>query len=804
MKKITLLLCVFLFSFSGYSQFGPEGFENTAGPEPTPATNWTLGTGEWAVFDNGVGLDPRWDIINGTVAPLPALVHGGTTAAFMTIGNNGAGQISKDYLATPLFTVPANGQLRFWTRMFTPGNQNTIFKVGIATATANQINPAQYSFIQQWSEVQLQDTAPTVDTWIEKVVDIPATYPAGTQIYLVFSREYAQGATQTAIGGDRWLIDDVKVVSRCLDMPLASLTATNIALTTASLNWDNPSGATSWEIEIVGAAALPTGVGTVYNGIRPYPATGLTPNTNYKYYVRSICSNGALSNWIGPLNFTTLRPGLTCIAPITVPSIPYSTNDNTALYADLTDAIQGSSCGAVPAGTNFMGGNDVFYTFTPTFTGNVIVAMTPNAGVSNASMFIYQGCANVGLTCVGGVANSGTGVRKVPFLPVTAGTTYTIVLSSSVGTQAYSYGLTIQQEFCLPPQNLVVGTPIGTTTASLSWANQTGSTATSWQVAVTPAGAGIPTGPGTTTTINTNYLATGLTSGTNYQYYVRSDCGNGTFSSWTGPVQFQTALCPVSQQCNYTFIQTDAASNGWTGNVMQVKQNGIVVATLNGPTGTSGAAGSTLSTTVALCDTLPFELFWTVGGTNSTDVGISIVNSFGQTIKTKPAGVGTNNSIVYSGVVNCITPACIAPINLTATAISNTSATLGWFTAGPETSWQVLVVPRGTPAPTAATVGWQTATTNPFIYTPLISGTNYTFYVRPVCSPTNVGDWSDGLNFTSSICPLANKCNYQFLMSDSASNGWGSTMSVVQNGIVVATLSGPTTGNATLNQNVSL
>jgi len=39
------------------------------------------------------------------------------------------------------------------------------------------------------------------------------------------------------------------------------------------------------------------------------------------------------------------------------------------------------------------------------------------------------------------------------------------------------------------------------------------------------------------------------------------------------------SICPLANQCNYTFIMTDSFGDGWNGGVMQVRQNGIVVAT---------------------------------------------------------------------------------------------------------------------------------------------------------------------------------------------------------------------------------
>ena len=190
-----------------------------------------------------------------------------------------------------------------------------------------------------------------------------------------------------------------------------------------------------------------------------------------------------------------------------------------------------------------------------------------------------------------------------------------------------------------------------------------------------------------------------------------------------------------------------------------------------------------------MCDGLPFELFWNAGGAFAGEVGVTIINSFNQTIYTKAAGTGTQNSSLYTGTVNCLTPACLPPTNLVATNLSQTGATLGWTTTGPETSWQVIVLPAGSPAPLPNNPLWTAAPTNPFTVGGLTSGTAYDFYVRPVCSPSNIGDPAGPRTFNTTICDPVNQCNYTFTMTDTFGDGWnGNTMNVIQNGIVIATI----------------
>jgi hypothetical protein len=114
MKKLLFLIITIFISFSGYSQLSLEGFESTTGPiQPTPTipSAWTLGAGDWSVFDSGLGnRNVRWDVASNNPT-YPA--HTGTNVAFVDREYIGQGVTSEDYLATPLVNIPTNGQLRF-------------------------------------------------------------------------------------------------------------------------------------------------------------------------------------------------------------------------------------------------------------------------------------------------------------------------------------------------------------------------------------------------------------------------------------------------------------------------------------------------------------------------------------------------------------------------------------------------------------------------------------------------------------------------------------------------------------------
>lgn len=93
------------------------------------------------------------------------------------------------------------------------------------------------------------------------------------------------------------------------------------------------------------------------------------------------------------------------------------------------------------------------------------------------------------------------------------------------------------------------------------------------------------------------------------------------------------------------------------------------------------------------------------------------------------------------------TPACLPPTALNATAITSSSANLGWTEAGTATVWDVEwgtfgFTPTGTPTITNAT------NTQPI--SSLSPNTTYSFYVRANCGAGGYSTWSGPFSFTTS------------------------------------------------------
>ena len=202
--------------------------------------------------------------------------------------------------------------------------------------------------------------------------------------------------------------------------------------------------------------------------------------------------------------------------------------------------------------------------------------------------------------------------------------------------------------------------------------------------------------------------------------------------------------CDVANQCTYTFEMTDQYGDGWNGGTMTVFQNGEEVETF-GLTG-----GATGSIEIALCDGEPFSLYWNAGGSFSNEVGITILDAFGEEVYTKPPNTGSPDSELYDGIVDCTAPSCPKPINAEV-EVTETTATVSWTEQGDATEWEIIVLPQGSGEPDGTEDDLILTTENPYTFENLVSATNYVIYVRSVCDVNDFSGWRGPIAFTTSI-----------------------------------------------------
>ena len=144
------------------------------------------------------------------------------------------------------------------------------------------------------------------------------------------------GFTATQLSGFRYRLsyDDNGIFGWgfCFDSPTISsqtppacpnvseLNVTNITLTSASVYWDAGASETSWEIVVQApGTGIPAGSGIATSTNNPHSLNGLTESTSFEVYVRGYCGGTDFSNWIGPVNFTTLAPSRVNFSQISTP-----------------------------------------------------------------------------------------------------------------------------------------------------------------------------------------------------------------------------------------------------------------------------------------------------------------------------------------------------------------------------------------------------------------------------------------------------------------------------------------------------
>lgn len=157
---------------------------------------------------------------------------------------------------------------------------------------------------------------------------------------------------------------------------------TNITSDSADLDWTENGSAFDWEYVVQApGTGIPTGSGTAIDA-QPWEVasggglTGLTPNTAYEVYIRSFCSVGNESNWVGPIVFTT-----SCLA-FTVPFIEsfnststsescwrtLNVNDDFYLWELSNNSAPQEGDESAAIYTDYNGGNNDDWLISPTIT----------------------------------------------------------------------------------------------------------------------------------------------------------------------------------------------------------------------------------------------------------------------------------------------------------------------------------------------------------------------------------------------------------------------------------------------------
>jgi hypothetical protein len=402
-------------------------------------------------------------------------------------------------------------------------------------------------------------------------------------------------------------IDNFEVLPYTTCQKPTSIIASNITSTDANVSFTENGSSTSWEYVYGDASTItdPTTGTAVTSTTNPIQLTGLTPQTQYNIWVRSICDNSH-SEW------STISTFVTEALPVT---LPYSQNfedatlvsewmfrSSNATHTDMwhVGAATGNTGNSMYVSSD--GGATNSYTQFSTYTyASVLVNFGQSAEFSLS--FDWKG--------VGESGYDKFSVYTLPMsspMPTTGYPTGGATLLSPIGSQAtwqnlnlilpsatyanttqrlifvwYSDGSTLLD----PPSavdNIVItgsdcGTPTGlvasnitATTTDLAWTEV--GTATSWYLYYKPTTS--TDYDSVLVTTNQPYTLSNLTANTSYNIYVKADCGS-EYSNASSVVNFRTA-CDAIASFPWTESFESITAEGemptcmaWTGSTGTVK-----------------------------------------------------------------------------------------------------------------------------------------------------------------------------------------------------------------------------------------
>ena len=342
---------------------------------------------------------------------------------------------------------------------------------------------------------------------------------------------------------------------------------------------------------------------------------------------------------------------------------------------------------------------------------------------------------------------------------------------------------------CPIPLNASVSN-ITTTSADFTW--EPGGSEVAWEVLILPTGSTAPTATTSGTAVSNNpiYSASSLLPGTNYQFYMRANCGS-EFSPWSAPLNFATSCNAVSQ----FFQNFDAATTfpvcwgkvGTTGtaniqasttsyslpnnlniNSSSVTNQAVVVM----PSVSNGSAGTHRLKFKARASTIGgvIEVGYLDDITNPasyvslqsfTTTSTTVYDTFIAELGTDPSITeylafrnfgAPANSVLIDDVSWEPIPPCPDVLDITLNGTTSSTADISWSAGGSEVSWQYVIGASSVTDPSTLTPVGVNSNPNASISS-LTDNTTYKVWVRSDCGAGAYGVWVGPLTFTTKCLP---------------------------------------------------
>ena len=485
------------------------------------------------------------------------------------------------------------------------------------------------------------------------------------------------------------------------------LTVDSTSATGAVISWTAEAEITSWEYQLLISGETPAETGTASSD-NPLTITGCYSNTSYDLYIRTDCG-GTYSSW-AMASFTT----------------------NPACGDTLYDS--GGSDG------DYASNELTTVTVFPENDGDLVTFtfLSFNTEANYDDLTVYDGPDT--LSTIVGVFDGTEIPDPISSTHATGALTFVFDSDGSVVRSGYEILISCApQPECLAPTDLTASI-VTASSVDVSWT--VNNEETQWEYIIQPQGTGTPTTAGTAITTNP-FTITGLDSGTDYEIYIRAICNATDVSTWTGPLNITT-----SPACGDTIYDSGGADGDYSSNelttvtVFPENDGDLVTFTFlsfnteaNYDDLTVYDGPDTLSTIVGVFDGT--EIPDPISSTHATGALTFVFDSDGSVVRSG-----------YEILISCApAPSCFPPNQLNVSNISGTTADFNWTPGTGNDSWEYVILPTGSPAPTAAGT---VTTVNSTQFTDLEFLTTYDVYVRADCGADDgYSTWSGPVTFTT-------------------------------------------------------
>jgi hypothetical protein len=588
-----------------------------------------------------------------------------------------------------------------------------------------------------------------------------------------------------------WALDNI-VLEEIDCLAPSDLAVTGITVEGGTISWtDNGSVGYDWAVtagdEPDGSNELAEGDGSLTS------ITGLNSNTTYTAWVRADCGDGSFSDWSAPVNFFTgyCTPAPTSVDGSGITNVSFSGVDNTTDAEDGNYGDYSAMVGTVQQLTTAT--VSITYSTGYTYGTKIWVDANDDLDFDDDGELVYTGIStNENPTTLIATFPVGTmplGQHRMRI----SGTDNDGGASGPCYTGSYGtfedYTLQVDPApSCIPISDLAMTAFTGTS-VDFSWTASLSDPAGGYQWEVRSANApgsgsdGLAASGSTAAGVS-NAQATGLTENTNYSIYVRSDCGDGDFSTWTGPVDLYTGYCTPEGTNPDRYIDDFVTAGGESN----IENSGSGFSSggygdFTGMTASTYAGNSIDFSATHVGGTFLFRVWidWNhdldfadpgelvFDGTDyeSTHTGTITVpdgtpeGTYAMRIRNNwngtPTPCASDNLGETEDYTFAVTPtsSCLPPTDVATTAVTALSVDFSWTASASDPAngyqWEVRTAnaPGSGSDGLAASGATSVGVTNDAA-AGLSSNTGYSIYVRSDCGSGNFSSWTSATTFTTS------------------------------------------------------